>query len=39
MREKAAMPGELVSNLAKAFRSGQSLAVMLAPSLNETAYR
>lgn len=31
------MPGELVSNLAKAFRSEQSLAFMLAGSLNETA--
>lgn len=30
------MKGELVSNLAKAFSSGQSLAFMLAGSLNET---
>jgi hypothetical protein len=31
------MPGELVSNLAKAFSSAQSLAFMLSGSLNETA--
>jgi len=39
MREKAAMPGELVSNLAKDFSSGQSLRPMLAGSLKETARR
>jgi hypothetical protein len=33
------MSGQLVSNLAKAFRSRQSLAFMLAGSLNETACR
>jgi len=33
------MPGELVSNLAKAFSSGQSLGFMLAGSLKETACR